>query len=248
MIYILLSSTLCAWAESSQNLTYDLSVNGVAVGERRVDVTYLPSSKSNPLGMRRVELWTTANMNIQGQEVSYTQRGTAQFSDQRASFVISTKINEQITEIQGKKAKNGNWIVHQISNTALKKTEYRRGEVSAISLELFDPGQVDFWQPQDSYQLLVLEGLDPFIIQGVWSEEKGNLSAEIQSLAAKQLQGKSKEGVLNAVWSDAGMLIDWDVAIMGVELNANIRSVPPAPNFGEIVSPQKLTGIEEQEL
>ena len=120
--------------------------------------------------------------------------------------------------------------------------------MSAISVELFDPGRVDLWQSQDSYQLLVLEGLDPFIIQGLWSEEGKGLSEPIRSHAAKQLQGKSKEGVLNAVWSDTGMLIDWDIAIMGIELNANIRSIPPAPNFGEIVSPQKLTGIEEQEL
>ena len=86
-------------------------------------------------------------------------------------------------------------------------------------------------------------------MQGVWSEQGSvKLSSDIRSLAAKKLQGKSKEGILNAVWSDDGMLIDWDIAIMGIELNAAIRSIPQTPNFGEIASPKSLEGIDEQEL
>ncbi len=237
MIYILFSAMLCANAESAQSLVYDLSVDNAVVGERRVDVTYLPSSKSNPLGMRRIELWTTLKTTVQGAAVSYTQRCTAQLSEQKASFVISTQLNDQVTELQGKRFKDGSWLVHQISDTDVKKIELRKTQVSAVSLELFDPGRAELWQAQDSYQLLVLEGLEPFIVQGAWSEKDMVLTDEsLQAIAAKQLQGKSKEGILNAVWSADGMLIDWDIAIMGITLHADIRSVPKPPNFGELVA------------
>ena len=249
MIYILLSSVLYAQDDSTQNLVYDLSINGVTVGQRKVDITYIPSSKSNPLGMRRIELWTTAKLTIQGQEFAYTQRGMAQLSEQKVNFVISTQLNDQITEVQGKRSKEGNWLVHQISAKNLKKTEYRRAQVSAISLELFDPARSELWQSQESYQILVIEALEPFIMQGSWEKaETKVVNTEIRSLAAKKLKGKSKDGILNAVWSDDGMLIDWDIAIMGIELHADIRSAPQSPNFGDIISPQKLADIEEKEL
>jgi len=249
MIYILLSSMLHAQAKSTQNLVYDLSLNGSVVGERRVDITYVPSSRSNPLGMRRIELWTTLTTTVQGEKIAYTQRGTAQSSDKKASFVISTKINEQVTELQGKRSKKGNWLVHQISMSGLKKTEFRRSELSAISLELFDPRKSEIWSLEEPYQILIVEGLEPFVLQGVWSGKGSTaLPPDVKALAAKQLQGKSSKGILNLVWSDDGMLIDWDIAIMGLELNADLRSVPHPPNFGDIVSPKKLGGIEEQEL
>ena len=249
MVYIFLASIAPAQAEGKQSLVYDLSINGLVVGERKLDITYIPSSKSNPLGMRRIEVKTTLKATIKGEEIDYSQRGTAQISERRSSFVVSTKINNAVTEIQGKRSKKGNWFVHKISATGLEKKEYRRSQVSAISLELFDPGHIDFWQDKEPYKILVLEGLEPVVVSGAWAmQDVVNLSSEVRSLAAKKLQGKSVQGVLNAVWSDDGMLIDWSVDIMGVELNADIRSIPKSPNFGEITFPNAFDGVEEQEL
>ena len=89
MIFFYCSVSL---ADVTQELVYKVSQNGIDIGKRTIQITYLPTSKASPWGGKKIDFHTEIQPNIAGSVIQYQQRGVAQFSPDRSSFVVSNQI------------------------------------------------------------------------------------------------------------------------------------------------------------
>ena len=236
--------------EPTQTLFYDLSIKGLTVGHREVKITYIPASDTSPLGSRRIESYTELKTSIHGQDVEYIQRATTQLSEQSSkTFVSSISLNENLTELQGRQKRDGSWIVHQITPAGVVKKNYSRSGLHAFSLELFDPGQHSRWEKGDRLRLFPIELGELDIWEGVWTSDGSHqLTNSYESISGSQLTIDMDSGAFEALWSHHGVLIDWSLRIGGIRIDADIRNIPKAPEFGEITPVKSFGGVKEEEL
>ena len=234
----------------SQTLVYDLSIKGLAVGSRTVTITYIPASEKTPLGGRKIKSFTELEASINGKKVTYVQRTTAQISERfTKNFVSTISINGNVTELQGKQKKDGTWAINQVIGNQVTKKEFSRNGLHAFSLELFDPGQLSRWQDGEKFRFLPTETGMLDVFEGEWSEQgQFRLSNQYESISGQKLKINTQQGVLEALWSTSGLLIDWSISISGVRVDADIRNIPKPPEFGEIGPIKSFGGVEEEEL
>ena len=242
--------SLAVAAESSQQLVYDLSIRGKLVGRRDVKITYIPASESKPLGSRRLESYTEIDHVVAGNPIKYRQRATAQISGKGSKkFVSSVSINDQVTEIQGRKLRDGSWSVYVVVPGTATEENYGRSQIDGFSLELFDPAQASKWQAEQSTKLLAIDGSVPEIWRGLWvNDGSADLRSTDKKMQGRQLSIKAKQGKLDMLWAQNGILLDWKVSLMGMTINADLREIPQDPKFGEIKNIKSFQGVQEEEL
>jgi len=164
-------------------------------------------------------------------------------------YVSTISMNQRRTELQGKQRKDGSWVIHQITPSGVVKKKYSRSGLHAFSLELFDPGQHARWEKGDRLRLFPIELGELDIWEGKWeSSGSQQLSNSHESISGTQLSIGMEEGDLQAVWSHHGVLIDWSLTLGGIKIDADIRDIPKAPQFGEISPLKDFSGVEEEEL
>ena len=238
---------LSAHAQSSQSLVYDLSFKGQPVGVREIEIKYLPASKYVPYGSRILQSWTEVETSSAGQKIQYRQRATGHFSDRKSRFVSSVEVNGKSFEFQGKQSEDGTWIIHEVTAAGVTNQEYSVRELNDISLALFDPGQSAGWMTGEKQKIYHLE------MGEVWTGEWIALPDVEVRTSSEQVRGTqfrfhSPEGDVDAAWSDTGIVIDWQLRILGLELDADIRNIPELPQFGNIEVFDSFQGVEEEEL
>ena len=59
---------------------------------------------------------------------------------------------------------------------------------------------------------------------------------------------QSTQGELEVLWSDTGLILDFTLRVNGIELDANLRSLPAPPQFGNIAPILQFDGVEEESL
>ncbi len=234
-------------AQSSQSLVYDLSFKGQPVGIREINIQYLPASKNMPYGSRILESWTEVEVIVAGKKIAYKQRATGHFSERKSRFVSSVTVDNAQFELQGKQTENGNWTIHEMTPNGSKSKEYRHSELNDISLALFDPGQSESWLNGENLKIYHTEMGE--VWKGEWialpNVEIKTTNAEV---VGRQLRFHCPEGDVDLAWSDTGILIDWTLRIMGLELDADIRNIPALPQFGNIEKFDSFQGVKEEEL
>ena len=244
---LLFAFSLSAFAQSSQSLVYDLSFNGQPVGIREINIQYLPASQNVPYGSRVLESWTEVETTVAGKKIVYKQRATGHFSDRKSRFVSSVTVNDQTFEIQGKHTQGEGWIIHEISEDGVNQKKYKTYEVHDVSLALFDPGQAESWQDGSITKVYHMEMGE--IWMGEWIPLPDvQVSTPKEQVMGKQFRFHSAEGDVDAAWSETGIVIDWTLQVLGLELEADIRNVPELPQFGNIEQFESFQGVKEEEL
>mgnify|MGYP001252254242 CR=1 FL=1 len=243
----LCSMILSSWAESAQSLVYDLSLLGKPVGVREITIQYLPASSTMPYGSRLIESWTDIEVVVAGKRIEYQQRATGHFSEYKSRFVSSVSLNGQVLEFQGKQLPSRDWIIYEMTKNGKEKKEFKSYQLDTVSLALFDPGQAENWQGGRFSKIYHLE------MGNVWSGQWENIDESTitvgsQSVIGRQVRYNSPEGAASLAWSDTGLLIDWQLDILGITLDADIRSLPELPQFGNIEVEESFSGVEEEEL
>ena len=238
---------LSAHAQSSQSLVYDLSFKGQPVGVREIEIRYLPASKHMPYGSRILQSWTEIETVVAGQKIQYRQRSTGHFSDRKSRFVSSVEVNGQAFEFQGKRAENGTWTIHEVTASGVTNQEYSVNELNDISLALFDPGQSAGWMTGTKQNIYHLEMGE--IWTGEWiSLPDVRVATPSENVTGSQFRFHSSDGDVDVAWSDTGIVIDWQLKVLGLELEADIRTIPELPQFGNIEVFDSFQGVEEEEL
>lgn len=243
----LCSIILNSWAESSQSLVYDLSLQGKPVGTREITIQYLPATDTMPYGSRLVESFTELEVDVAGKKIVYQQRATGHFSDYKSRFVSSVSVNDKIFEFQGKQLPSRDWIIYEMTEAGKEKTVYKSYQLDTVSLALFDPGQAQNWQGGRFSKIYHIEMGD--VWSGKWENiDESTISIGTQSIVGRKVRYETPSGAANISWSDTGLLIDWELEILGVRLDADIRSLPDLPQFGNIQVEESFKGVEEEKL
>ena len=228
-----------------QSLVYDLTLSGVPVGSRTVKIRYV-SPKERQSGAREIESFTELQCNIAGKLVEYQNHATAKFTDSKTHFVSIVSLNGQNFELQGKSLPNQSWVIHEVLPSGVLKQEYTPSEVQGISLALFDPGQANKWSegPQDFYQIETGD-----VWSGEWhSGKETSISNNGESIYGREVRYHSSKGDVVAGWSSEGIMLNWQLKIMGVILDATLRNLPDNPNFGDVNVQKSFQGVQEESL
>ena len=243
MIFFYCSVSL---ADVTQELAYKVSQNGTEIGERKIQITYLPTSKRTPWGGKKIDFHTKLSLNIAGNPIHYEQRGAAQFSPDRASFVVSNQINQDLVELQGRRISSGTWIVHSIHNGVAKKVEFPGTEVKDISIEMFG---MENWMEADPLHLLVIDSVDMYKVNGVWNEDKSiDYPVKHRDQAERSLSFYNDGVHINTVYNKDGILLYGNVQIQGVQLEVSLTTDIKELSFGDVLIPSGFEGINEKDL
>ena len=233
-------------ADVTQELVYDISQNGSKIGERKVQITYLPTSKASPWGGKKIDFHTEIDIDVAGLPIRYEQRGAAQFSPDRASFVVSNQVNQDLIELQGRRISSGTWIVHSIHNGIAQKLEFPATEVRDISIEIFG---MENWMEDDPLNLLVVDGVDLYKINSVWKENKSISYPAKHNKQAERMLGMNDGSVaMNTVYNKDGILLYGSIQIQGVQLEVSLSTEIKDLSFGEVLIPPGFEGITEKDL
>lgn len=242
LIWLLVNSVAHA---VEQSLVYDLTLTGTPVGSRTVKIRYvsLPGGGS---GAREIESFTELNMRVAGQKVEYQQHATATFTDSKTHFVSIVSLNGKNFELQGKSRPNQSWVIHEILPSGVLKQEYSATEIQGISLALFDPGQANRWSEgyQSFYQIETGD-----VWSGEWhSEKETSISNNGETIYGREARYHSNNGDVVAGWSSEGIVLNWQLKIMGITLDATLRNLPASPDFGDVNVQKSFQGVQEESL
>lgn len=243
---LLLLLNLAEASESHQILIYDLLLSGEPVGHRTVDITYQYPVEGELTGSRKIDSMTVINFEKMGQSISYQQNVTGRFSSNGTQFVSIVQLNDERFELQGKQRSNRTWVINEILPSGVLKHVFSPADIQDISLALFDPKQSDLWRsgPQSIYEVEM-----GTIWSGDWTElGEQSIQNNDKSVYGRTLRYHSDQGEMTGTWSNEGLLIDWELSIMGITLDAKLRNIPDNPNFGEIQVDNSFSGVEEEEL
>ena len=242
LIWILASSMAHA---VEQSLVYDLTLAGTPVGTRTVKIRYV-SPTGRQSGARELESFTEVETSLGGKKVVYQQHATAKFTDSKTQFVSVVSLNGKNFELQGRNRSNQSWVIHEIVPSGVLKQEYSAYEVQGISLALFDPGQANKWT-ESSQNFYQIETGD--VWSGEWhSEKETSISNNGQTIYGREARYHSTKGDVVAGWSTEGIMLNWQLKIMGVTLDATLRNLPANPDFGDVNVQKSFQGVQEESL
>ena len=242
LIWILASSVAHA---VEQSLVYDLTLAGTPVGSRTVKIKYVAPTERQT-SARQIESFTEVETTIAGKRMEYQQHATATFTDYKTHFVSVVSLNGKNFELQGKSRSNQSWVIHEVLPSGVLKQEYSSDEVEGISLALFDPGQAHRWAegPQTFYQIETGD-----VWSGEWhSEKETSISNNGETIYGREARYHSSKGDVVAGWSSEGIMLNWQLKIMGVTLDATLRNLPADPDFGDVNVQKSFQGVEEESL
>lgn len=243
---VLLLINLAQAADSHQTLVYDLLLSGEPVGHRTVTITYQSPSGNESTGRRKIDSMTVVNFEKLGQSISYQQNVTGRFSSNGTQFVSIVQLNDERFELQGKQRSNRTWVINEILPSGVLKHVFSPADIQDISLALFDPRQSDQWRAGTQSIYEVEMGT---IWSGEWTElGEQSIQNNDTSVYGRTVRYQSDQGEMTGTWSNEGLLIDWDLSIMGVTLDAKLRNIPENPSFGEIQVDNSFSGVEEEDL
>ena len=181
-----------------------------------------------------------------GQSISYQQNVTGRFSSNGTQFVSIVQLNDERFELQGRQRSNKTWVINEILPSGVLKHVFSPADIQDISLALFDPRQSAQWRSGTQSIYEVEMGT---IWSGEWTElGEQHIQNNEASLYGRTVRYNSEQGEMTGTWSNEGLLIDWELSIMGITLDAKLRNIPESPNFGEIQVNNSFSGVEEEEL
>ena len=243
---LLFLSNSLSWADVTQELLYKVSQDGADIGQRTVQITYIPASSTEPMGGKKIEFQSDMTLSIAGISIKYAQKGMAYFSSNRSSFVVSNQINGELVEFQGKKTAAGGWSVYVIKKGTAQKIDIPISRANNLSIEMFG---AQSWYEDDFMDVLLIDGRDLFNVNSVCKDGVGVKEPILnRERVDRKISIKDKEFYINSVYTKEDILLYSDVSIQGVQFQLNLKTDLEDLYFGEIKSPGEFSGIEEKDL
>lgn len=227
-------------AELEHTLSWNLSVGGHKIGHRDVTVKYV----NGDMGMRRIlESWTEIDGTVGPIRVLYRQRMTAHVGEREpASFHAVMEQNGSAQEVQARWTASTWWVTNS-ANGRNHTTEVPANRIDISTADLMDP---ESRFPLSQYQTVrILSAETGDVLLG----EVGDLGSKELNVAGKMLQvhgysWDSPEGKSTFWFSADGWLVNYNIALMGVQLSAELAA-PPPPGIDEFVVGYGRPSIEE---
>ena len=154
--------------------------------------------------------------------------------------------NDSNREYQGRLSNKGTWLIHDIGPEKTIVNEFSNFEMELPSIAFYDPVLSQRLIEKKQSNIFFIE--HGHIVSGEWSEQ----GPEKQRISGKKIEGLRydfhSEKPYQAVWSDTGLLMSWEIHYNQVDLKGKIKEIPDQPDFGQIESLKSFEGVQEEEL
>ncbi len=237
---LLLGLGLANAGDLEHTLNWDLSVGSHKIGHRNVTVKYV----SGEVGMRRIlESWTEIDGNVGPIRVLYRQRMTAHVGEREpASFHAVMEQNGMAQEVQARWTASSWWVTNS-ANGRQRTTEVPVNRIDISTADLMDPETRFPLSRYDQVRILSAETGDVMLgeIADLGSKE---LQVAGQAMQVHGYSWDSPEGKSTFWFSADGWLVNYNIALMGVQLSAKLSS-PPPPGVDDFAVRVGSPAIEE---
>lgn len=236
-------------ADAEQTLVFDLIMDGAVVGRREVTVRYIPPEVPSGGEVRVLETWTELNAQVRGWSFALENRSTGFANDTRSTFTSSMSVNGKVSEIQGKRLRDGRWQVNALYPDGAQQWELRRTEVDLSSLDLLDPKRPEIFKAGSRAKVLSAE--TGRVLTGLIEDlGEDTLTVNDQEVVVHRWAWTPPEARFELAWSEDGLLVDWSATFQGRRLDADIRELPKPRVYGELQVEEfvGLPDVEEEEL
>lgn len=222
-----------------QHLTYDLAVDGAAVGTRDVTLKYYP----RPSGERHVvESFT----HIVAAGVTLDSRGSGLSTPNAAQFSSATERNGARSAVAAQELPQGGWQITVQSGG--KENDRNEADVRISTLDLMDPARVGLLDAAGTFGLVIAETGD--VVVGTLSTgEPGTVKVGSTRVPVTRYTLSGAGAAAHFMISAEGVLISSEVQWLGLTLVATLRDLPAARDYGTVETMEGLgSGVREGDL
>lgn len=246
LILLLHLLTLCSMAfAGEQKLTYELTMDGKAIGQRTLTLRYLQGSTGE---VRILETYTEVSATVAGKSWTMKNRATLK-AGASPGFTSNIEENGALREVQGRMLPDRRWSVIVTEKGKSQTWTLRASEVSMSSLDLFDPVRHSLLLSGGPVNMLVAEtgGIEPGPVEDLG---EGTLTIGGQEIVVQRAAWTPSTGRMELAWSTDGLLVSYQTQVAGRTLEARLVELPPPPSFGEVQTPALQTGgtVNEESL
>jgi len=230
-------------SEIEHDLSWDLQVGGNSVGHRDVTVKYVQGDQ----GMRRIiESWTEIDGAVGPIRLVYRQRMTAHATGREpASFHSVLEQNGQGQEVQARWTPSGWWVTTH-SGGRHRTLEVPLNRIDISTADLMDP---DSQVPLGRFQeVRILSAETGEVLTGP-VEDLGlrDLSIGGETVQAHGYGWDAPVGKAVFWFSADGFLVEYDMALLGIQMKAVMKQ-PPPPGIDDFPVYVGAPEIEEIQL
>jgi hypothetical protein len=153
--------------------------------------------------------------------------------------------NGTLREVQGRRDWDGTWQITRVEDDGRSHFAHRRTAVNTTSMDLLDPDARPLVDFGPLLHVLVVEtGL---VLDGEVEElEDGEIEIGGQTVTVRRTAWTPVGGRVELAWSEDGLLLAYQVAVLGKTVQATARTVPKPPTYGQF-APIQMEMDPEQE-
>ncbi len=211
-----------ALADEDMRLEYQITVKGQPVGTRVVDI-HLDESGKEPVTILSAR--TRIDATIGPVSYRYDQRLTASTEGGPASFQSVINDNGTSWELQARRI-GGRWLLAEQTTRGPRMREAAGHEIDLSTADLMNPWSAVPLKDLSDLQLLSAETGD------VWQGEVTAVEGKVVKLgkrrvAVQGLQWRSPEGPATFYYDAEGVLVRYEMRLMGLSIQASLTHAPP---------------------
>ncbi len=225
--------------ETVWNLKFQLKQGSTVVGHRDVKIRNMAVIKPGDPEVRIMESWTEVKLPIAGRTVSARQRATARTSRGRTQFTAVTDEDGRMREVQGKRLEDGRWSLSVVEGGKVAGQELRPGLVQLSTLDLLDPDARLRLLDRPTARLLLVETGE--IMEGrVENLGEGSLQIGGTEVLVERIALHAPAGRLLLQWNLEGVLVAYELTVLGQKLEATVSEAPKARSWGTVEAPTRF--------
>ncbi len=232
LLALLGSST--AFAQEEQVLLYDIFLGSKPVGSREVAIRTLPPQPGVAPETRLLRVTTRIDARVAGLDYDIDSRADARATASKMSFVASTRTNGETVEIQARQDPSGTWLVTAITKGSIQQLSYRSMDVDLTGLDLFDPVRHKLLDPERGQASLLMAETGTLLSGSVAARGAGQVQVGQEAVPADQVEWRPVTGPVSLSYNLDGLLVGYEVQILGKTLTARLRSMPPPRAWGAV--------------
>ncbi len=209
---------------AEQHLTYDLAVDGAAVGTRDVTIKYY----ARPSGERHLVESLT---HIVAAGVTLDSRGSGLSTPSSAQFSSATDRNGVRAAVAAQELPQGGWQVTVQSGG--KENDRNEADVRISTLDLMDPARVGILDNPGTFGLVIAETGD-VVIGSLGAGEPASVKVAGKSVDVTRYTLTGTGAAAQFLVSGDGVLVQSQVQWLGLTLVATLRDLPAARDYGAV--------------
>lgn len=242
---------------ASQQVIYDVMVDGTVVGQRQLVVRYLAGVDAG----RLLESLTKLSLAIPGWPLTFQARSTARERLGYTAVVASVslaqpprsrkgKVTRQVYNVQARNLADGSWTRTVVEAGRVDAVDLRRTEVALTSLDLFDP--LRHRNLQGTAGVLLAETGE------VWTGPVTDARDRTIALGGHRVQVSCRTwspdyGRFTFCWDDvdeaaSGLMVRATGSVLGHRIALVARDLPGPRTFGQLLPAPPEVHVDEQDL